>query len=191
MSEAQQQSLGKRCNFFCGLHALVHLAEVASSAAVEAENGFLGEQLPIMDGSFLKTKEPGATRPIRTACKVAAQGGDGKSGCHGTFLEYTRPKLRDDGFHSLPSEPFRGSRFNILFQNAASVFFLRNADCERSFSVVRKIHKDCRQSLNSDTLTALSQCKMNDGSASSRYERFTNKRDMPRFAYLIFCYDGL
>ena len=69
MSEAQQLSLGKRCNFFCGLHALVHLAEGASSAAMEADNGFLGEQLPIMDGSFLKAKEPGATRLIRTACK--------------------------------------------------------------------------------------------------------------------------
>ena len=126
MSEAQQLSLGKLCNFFCGLHALVHLAEVASSAAVEAENGFFGEQLPIMDGSFLKAKEPGATRLIRTACKAAAQGGDKKSGCHGTFLEYMRPKLRDDGFHSLPLEPFRGNRFNILFQNAASVFFLHD-----------------------------------------------------------------
>ena len=37
-----------------------------------------------------------------------------------------RPKLRDDGFHSLPLEPFRGSRFKILFQNAASVFFLHD-----------------------------------------------------------------
>ena len=26
-----------------------------------------------------------------------------------------------------------------------------NADCERSFSVVRKIHTECRQSMNSDT----------------------------------------
>ena len=121
MSEAQQLSLGKLCNFFCGLHALVHMAEVASSAAVEADNGFLGEQLPIMNGSLLKAKEPGATRLIRTACKAAAQGGDEKSGCHGTFLEYMRPKLRDNGFHSLPLEPF-----NILFQNAASVFFLHD-----------------------------------------------------------------
>ena len=42
MSEAQQLSLGKAVQLFCGLHALVHLAEVASSAAVEAESGFLG-----------------------------------------------------------------------------------------------------------------------------------------------------
>ena len=104
------------------------MAEGASSAAMEADNGFLGEQLPIMDGLFLKAKEPGATRLIRTACKAAAQGGDEKSGCHGSFLEYMRPKLRDDGFHSLPLEPFTGNRFNILFQNVASVFFLRNAD---------------------------------------------------------------
>ena len=36
-----------------------------------------------------------------------------------------------------------------------------NADCERSFSVVRKIHTGYRQTMNSDTLTAQLPCKMN------------------------------
>jgi hypothetical protein len=48
MSEAQQLALGKLCNFFCGLHALVHLAEVASASVLQAEKGFF-EQIPIMD----------------------------------------------------------------------------------------------------------------------------------------------
>ena len=34
------------------------------------------------------------------------------------------PFLKDNGFRSLPIVPFRGNRFNILFQNAASVYYL-------------------------------------------------------------------
>jgi len=39
-----------------------------------------------------------------------------------------------------------------------------NADCERVFSQVRKIHTDCRKNLQSETLTALLQCKINTDS---------------------------
>ena len=35
-----------------------------------------------------------------------------------------------------------------------------NADCERAFSVIQKVHTECRQSLNGDTLTALLQCML-------------------------------
>ena len=58
LSEPKQQSLGKLCNFFCGLHALVHLAETASCALLEAEKGFFKGDLPIVNKSFLKPSEP-------------------------------------------------------------------------------------------------------------------------------------
>jgi len=35
-----------------------------------------------------------------------------------------------------------------------------NADCERAFSVVRKVYTESHQSHNADTLTALLQCKL-------------------------------
>ena len=36
-----------------------------------------------------------------------------------------------------------------------------NADCERAFSMVGKIHTEFRKSLNADTITAYLQCKLN------------------------------
>ena len=36
-----------------------------------------------------------------------------------------------------------------------------NADCERAFSLVRKIHTDSRKTLLPETLTAYLQCKLN------------------------------
>ena len=36
-----------------------------------------------------------------------------------------------------------------------------NADCERTFSMVRKIHTEARKSLNADTITAFLRCKIN------------------------------
>ena len=124
LTDAQRLSLGKLCNFFCGLHALVHLAEVASTALKESDKGFFADKSPILDGSFSKGNESGAVRLIRTASKAVAQGGDEKSGCHGSYMEYMRPHLKANGFYSLPLEPFRGNRFNIVFQNAASLFYL-------------------------------------------------------------------
>ena len=36
-----------------------------------------------------------------------------------------------------------------------------NADCERAFSMVRKVHTECRKSLCADAITAFLQCKIN------------------------------
>ena len=123
-TEQQRMEMGKLCNFLCGLHALVHLAETASRSLVETEKGFFEDNPPIYDKSFTKTTEAGATRLIRTMCKAIAQGADEKSGCHGSFSTHLMPFLKENGFRSLPIVPFRGNRFNILFQNAASVYYL-------------------------------------------------------------------
>ena len=58
--------------------------------------------------------------------------------------------------------PMGEERFPNLKKNMKAVLSLphSNADCERVFSQVRKIHTDCRKNLNSDTLTALLQCKI-------------------------------
>ena len=62
-------------------------------------------------------------------------------------------------------------RFPTLTKVMVAVLSLphSNADCERSFSVVRKVHTECRQSMNSDTLTALLQCKMNVDTACHQF----------------------
>ena len=113
-------------SFFCGLHSLVHLAEGAGAALVEVEQGAFSGNAPIFDKSFYKSTESGVTRLIRTCSKAVAKGADDKSGCHGTFLDFIRPFLREKGLRSLPLTPFHGHRFNILFSNAAALWFLKN-----------------------------------------------------------------
>ena len=54
-----------------------------------------------------------------------------------------------------------GKRFNLLSKLAITLLVLpnSNADCERAFSIVKKIHTDFRSELNS--LCALLTCKFN------------------------------
>jgi len=56
-------------------------------------------------------------------------------------------------------------RFRSLAQVMVAVTSLphSNADDERAFSIVWKVHTKCRQSLNTDTFTALLQRKLNNG----------------------------
>ena len=55
------------------------------------------------------------------------------------------------------------TRFPALGQVMAALLSLphSNADCERAFSMVRKVHTECRKSLSADTITAFLQCKIN------------------------------
>lgn len=65
---------------------------------------------------------------IRTASKAFATGvgADEKSGCQGPFREYVKDILSDNNLHSIPLKPYRGSRFNVLFENASTVFFMND-----------------------------------------------------------------
>ncbi|ELT88809.1 hypothetical protein CAPTEDRAFT_217367, partial [Capitella teleta] len=88
--------------------------------------GLFDDAVPNSDQSFNREGEPGTTRLIRTAAKAFAPGVDEKSGCFGPFFVYIKDFLKENRLLSLPLESFRGSRFNILFSIAASVYFLRD-----------------------------------------------------------------
>ena len=124
MNDAEKSSVTKLNNFFCGLHVLVHTAEVATSCLLEAERGLFEGCAPIYDATFRKANEPGTLRLVRTVCKAFSCGGDEKSGAHGPFSLYVKPFLKEKGMRSIPIERFRGNRFNILFSNAAGVYFM-------------------------------------------------------------------
>uniref|UniRef100_A0A7M5WY35 Uncharacterized protein n=1 Tax=Clytia hemisphaerica TaxID=252671 RepID=A0A7M5WY35_9CNID len=110
-------------SFVCGLHFIVRLADQADEC-LEIHEGMLYKENKV--GS-LATKngflggESGTTRLIRTVCKAVSDRGCEKGGrmvIFATFLE---------GNHELANKhifPFLGNRFNILFLNAAGVFFL-------------------------------------------------------------------
>ena len=78
MSLEEQLVCSRLCNFFCGLHVLVHFADAASISMKENDKGFFGENQPIHNKSFLKSNESGSARLIRTACKAFARGADEK-----------------------------------------------------------------------------------------------------------------
>ncbi|WAQ97077.1 hypothetical protein MAR_029767, partial [Mya arenaria] len=111
-TEDEKNSMESLNNYFCGLHALVNYAE--------------STQNPIYDKSFRKSYEPGTCRLVRVAAKAFGVGsvGDEKSGCQGAFRTYIHDFLHDNHLTSVPLKSYRGSRFNILFANAASVYFL-------------------------------------------------------------------
>jgi hypothetical protein len=56
LNDEEKKSVSTLLNFFCGLHALVHLAEAASSSTKAAEEGFFPTSLPIFNKSFQTTE---------------------------------------------------------------------------------------------------------------------------------------
>ena len=78
---------------------------------------------PRYDATFRKASEPGTLRLIRTVCNAFTCDGDEKNGVYGTFSTFIKPFLKENGIRSIPIERFRGNRFNILFTNAAGVYF--------------------------------------------------------------------
>ena len=124
LTPIEQLSVSTLCNFFCGLHVLVHIAEAASSALLQSENASFEDNAPILDSSFKKSGESGSVRLIRTGSKAFSCGGDEKNGIHGDFSVYVQEFLKENGMSSVPIQRFRGNRFNILFTNAACIFFM-------------------------------------------------------------------
>jgi hypothetical protein len=106
-TEEEKSAIQNMSNFLCGLHALINYAETAEKCIRDVENQIFDNKSPSFEKVF-RIDEPGKCRLIRraTKCFGVGGGGDEKSGCHGDFNTYS------------------GSRFNILFSNACSVFFL-------------------------------------------------------------------
>ena len=111
-------------NFFCGLHALVNYAETAQKCIRDVENQIFDNKTPSFEKVF-RIDEPGICRRIRraTKCFGVGSGGDEKSGCQEDFDTYIANFLKPKGLKYVPLKSYRGSRFNILFSNACSVFF--------------------------------------------------------------------
>lgn len=127
LSEAEKTAASGMLNFFCGLHGLVHFAECCNKCSVEVQNGLLDEP-PIFDKSFKKINESGASRLTRTVCKALARGADEKNGKYKEFCLFTKGFLTEHKMHTVPLTPFKGNRFNILFESSAAVFFFERSN---------------------------------------------------------------
>ena len=114
MSPHEKSQLTRINNFYCGLHLLVGLANAAEAVLKEWETNVceIGDQ----------GRSSGTQRLVRTACKAFHHKGSEQAGCSLYFRTYCRSK----GILKIPLAPFRGNRFNIIFYDAAGVYFLRS-----------------------------------------------------------------
>ncbi|XP_046565768.1 uncharacterized protein LOC124274447 [Haliotis rubra] len=109
LSKREQESLGNMHNFYCGLHLLVNLADQSASTLSQYE-------AKIAKSS---RSESEVVNLIRMCCKAFSRGGDEKSGCYELMTLF----LESRGVNNKLTN-FRGNRFNILFHNAAVVYYL-------------------------------------------------------------------
>ena len=96
---------------------------MAEKAIREVERG--RPSTPQADEEHGKTNESTTVCLVITSCKAFAAGADEKSGIYGQFRIIAKEFLHHHHLDSLPIVPFCGSHFNILFDNAAGMFFLR------------------------------------------------------------------
>ena len=105
---------------------MVGMAECANQALIEAEKAILGPDVHAgatkIAPSYCSAKEAGTIRLIRTVCNAVQKHGSQWAGVYPIFTQYLRTK----GVDYLPLATFCGNRFNIVFHDAAGVFFLRD-----------------------------------------------------------------
>ena len=114
MTVQERDQLTVMKNFYCGLHFLVGLADAADETLKVWESTIEDENEQVTSS--------GTQRLIQTACKSFHHRGSEQAGCSTHFRDYFRRK----GITKLPLAAFVGNRFNILFYDAAGVYFLRS-----------------------------------------------------------------
>ena len=112
MSEMKQEQLTRVNNFFCGLNFLVGLADCAEETL----------KLWEADNSQELSGSSGTQQLVRTSCNAFHHRGSQQCGRYTLFHAYLQRK----GITKIPFAQFVGNRFNILFYNAAGVYFLHN-----------------------------------------------------------------
>ena len=108
LSGDEKENMTRMNNFFCGLHYLVGLAEcteeVIKIASVTESTETFGSS--------------GTQRLIRTACKALRHRGSQQCGSSSSYL-------KQQGIFKIPLAQFIGNRFNILFYDAAGIYYLK------------------------------------------------------------------
>ena len=114
LSTDEKDSMATIYHFFCGVHLIGNMADHAAEALKLFEMSYREDEQSL--------QESGPVRLVRTACKAFERRGSEKSGHPLKFAAFLRRK----GIHKVPLDHFKGNRFNILFHNAAGVYFLRS-----------------------------------------------------------------
>lgn len=112
LTDSEREHVTRMNNFFCGLHFLVGLTESAEETLKLWEETHSEE--------VVKSRKCSGTQTlIRTAFHHR---GSEQAGCSTHFKTY----LRQRGISKVPLASFVGNRFNIIFYDAAGVFYLKS-----------------------------------------------------------------
>ena len=110
LEEADIPPLIQVKNNYCGIHYLVHMAEVTLTAANEAEMAEFDGEPPAHESSFKKNPNESTTvAMIQKACKAFAAGGCEKSGCFGKADLFLNPIQSQSQSSTSTASPSRSS----------------------------------------------------------------------------------
>lgn len=117
-TEAQREDVEDMGHFFCRMHILVNMALESDKTLSQLEEITLPDKIHTF--AYPQSGESGAGRLVRTAVKALHPRGCEQSGAAADFLAFLQEKER-----LLMLVPYKGNRFNILFYNAAAVYYHR------------------------------------------------------------------
>ena len=120
LSADDQSLLGEMGNFFCKLHLLANFATEGDKVLNVFEKFVLCDDYETVFA--FNTKESGAARLVRTACKAFHVRGSDEAGVASYFNSFLAGQDQTSQFAS-----FIGNRFNILFYNAAALYYHRHS----------------------------------------------------------------
>ena len=125
LSEVEKAQIQRMNNFFCGLHFITGLADSAEAVLKQWESTVLDPNVgsrSLPENRGYQSSESGTQRLIRTVCKAFHKRGSEQAGYPIQFATY----LRSKGITKVPLASFIGNRFNIIFYDAAGVYYLRD-----------------------------------------------------------------
>ena len=123
LAEGEKMKYSNMNNFWCGLHFIVGLSEQANKTLAQYEDLISkGEKLGAvaLPGGYSKAGESGTSRLVRTVCKAIQERGCERTGKPVEYQDF----MTAEGRGKVPLAPFKGNRFNILFHNAAGIYFM-------------------------------------------------------------------
>ena len=148
LSEVEKMQIQRMNNFFVAYILYVTgLADSAEAVLKQWESTVLdpnagSRSLPENRG--YQSSELGTQRLIRTVCKAFHKRGSEQAGYPIQFATY----LRSKGITRVPLASFIGNRFNIIFYDAAGVYYLRDyifeffQTCDTTNRLLRSVKAD-------------------------------------------------
>ena len=118
----KKDELKEMSNYFCKLHLIANFGTETDTYLKEFEQIMLHDDFET-NFVFASKKESGAFRLIRTACKAYHKRGSDECGVAQHFNSFL--SSRGETPHL---ESFVGNRFNIVFHNAAALYFHKESE---------------------------------------------------------------